>query len=109
MSAGAIPGGIIAFVGLLWGSSRFYSALDYAMARIFAQEKNRDEIRRTLRGLLLATLLVALPVAIVFAGVAAQALLDRLPDAGLSGTDRGDRRCSSRRQSVRSWCSWSRR
>ncbi len=89
VSAGAIPGGLLAFVGLLWGSSRFYSALDYAMSRIFAQEKNRDEIRRTLRGLLLATLLVALPVAIVFAGVAAQGLLDRLPDSGLSGTIAG--------------------
>ena len=65
VSAGAIPGGVIALVGLLWASSRFYSALDYAMARIFVQAKNRDEVRRTLRGLLLATLLVAFPIAVV--------------------------------------------
>ena len=86
VSAGAIPGGLLALVGLLWASSRFYSALDYAMSRIFIQAKSRDEIRRTLRGLLLATLLVAFPIAIVFTSAAAQWLLDRLPDAGLSGS-----------------------
>ena len=59
---------------------------DYAMSRIFVQEKSRDEIRRTLRGLLLATLLVAFPIAIVFAGAAAQWLLDRPPDKGLTGS-----------------------
>ena len=30
VSAGAVPTGIIALVGLLWGSSRFYAALDSA-------------------------------------------------------------------------------
>jgi membrane protein len=85
VSAGAIPGGIIALVGLLWASSRFYSALDYEMARIFAQQKNRNEIQRTIRGLILSLLLVAFPIAIVFAGAAVQALLDLLPDADTDG------------------------
>jgi membrane protein len=89
VSAGAIAGGLIALVGLLWAASRFYSALDYAMARIFVQEKNRNEIERTLRGLLLAALLVAFPIAIVFAGAAAQWILDQLPDAGLARTIAG--------------------
>ena len=44
---------------------------------------------RTLRGLLLATLLVAFPIAIVFAGAAAQTLLERLPDSGTGGTIAG--------------------
>ena len=85
VSSGAIPGGIIALVGLLWASSRFYSALDYAMARIFRHEKNRNEIARTIRGLILSLLLVAVPIAIVFAGAAIQALLELLPDAETGG------------------------
>lgn len=85
VSAGAIPGGIIALVGLVWGSSRFYSALDYALARIFRQGKNRNEIVRTIRGLTLTLLLVALPILIVFAGAAVQSLLDLLPDADAGG------------------------
>ena len=43
-------GGIIAVIGLVWASSRFYSALDYAIARIFRQAKTRNEIVRTVRG-----------------------------------------------------------
>ncbi len=89
VSAGAIPGGLIALVGLLWASSRFYSALDYAMARIFVQDKTRNEVVRTLRGLLLATMLVAFPIAIVFAGAAAQNVLERLPDSGTGGAIAG--------------------
>lgn len=89
VSAGAIPGGLIALVGLLWASSRFYSALDYAMARIFVHEKTRNEVVRTLRGLLLATLLVAFPIAIVFAGAAAQRILDQIPDSGTAGSIAG--------------------
>ncbi len=81
VSAGAIPGGIIALVGLLWGSSRFYSTLDYAMARIFRQDKNRNEIVRTIRGLILTLLLVALPIVAVFTGAILQSLLDLIPDA----------------------------
>jgi membrane protein len=84
VSAGAIAGSVLAFVGLLWASSRFYSALDFAMARIFVVERARNEVVRTLRGLLLATMLVALPIAMVFAGAATQWLLDRIPDAGLA-------------------------
>ncbi len=85
VSAGAIPGGIIALVGLVWGSSRFYSALDYALARIFRQEKTRNEIVRTIRGLTLTLLLVGFPILIVFAGAAVQALLDLLPDPESGG------------------------
>ena len=107
VSAGAIPGGIIALVGLVWASSRFYSALDYAMARIFRQAKNRNEIERTIRGLILTMLLVALPIAIVFAGAAVQALLDAFPDAAAAEGSRTSS-SSSRLRWARSCCSWSR-
>ena len=50
VSKGAVPTGVIAFVGLLWGASRFYAALDYAFARIFHGARRRNEIERTLRG-----------------------------------------------------------
>ena len=45
VSAGAVPSGIIALIGLLWASSRFYSALDYAIARIFRQAKHAERDR----------------------------------------------------------------
>ena len=85
VSAGAIPGGIIALVGLVWGSSRFYSALDYAIARIFRQDKTRNEIVRTIRGIVLTLLLVAFPIIIVFAGTVVEAILDLIPDRDTRG------------------------
>ncbi len=81
VSAGAVPSGIIAVIGLVWASSRFYSALDYAIARIFRQAKQRNEIVRTVRGVLLTLLLVAFPIMVVFAGTVVQAVLDLIPDA----------------------------
>ena len=50
VSAGAVPTGIIAVLGLLWGSSRFYAALDYAFTRIFQDGRKRNEIERTRPG-----------------------------------------------------------
>ena len=47
-----MPTGIIALVGLLWGSSRFYAALDYAFTRIFLDGRKRNEIERTVRGVI---------------------------------------------------------
>ena len=64
----------------------------------------RNEVVRTLRGLLLATLLVALPIASLFVGAAAQWVLERRPDPGTSGASRGSW-SSSRRRSARSCCS----
>jgi membrane protein len=84
VSAGAVPSGIIATVGLLWAASRFYAALDYAIARIFRHQKRRDEIQRTVRGLLLTALLVVLPIAVVFAGSLASRFADLIPGSALS-------------------------
>ncbi len=62
VSAGAVPVSIIAVIGLLWGSSRFYAALDYAFTRIFHDGRKRNEIERTIRGVLVTFLLVAVPL-----------------------------------------------
>jgi YihY family inner membrane protein len=69
VSAGAVPTGIIAVLGLLWGSSRFYAALDYAFTRIFHDVRRRNEIQRTLRGIVVTFLLVAVPLAALVLGV----------------------------------------
>ena len=69
VSAGAVPTGIIAALGLLWGSSRFYAALDYAFTRIFQDGRKRNEIERTLRGVVVTFLLVAVPLGALVLGV----------------------------------------
>ena len=82
VSQGAVPTTIIALIGLLWGSSRFYAALDYSFSKVFRAERRRNEIVRTLRGLLVTFLLVALPVAALAVGWFASWLLDLAPDGG---------------------------
>jgi YihY family inner membrane protein len=62
VSAGAVPTGVVAVVGLIWGSSRFYAALDYAFTRIFQDGRPRNEIERTVRGIIVTFLLVAVPL-----------------------------------------------
>jgi len=64
----AVPSGVVAVVGLLWGSSRFYSALDLSFSRIFHGQRQRNEIIRTLRGVILTGLLVAMPFVALLAG-----------------------------------------
>ena len=80
VSAGAVPTSIVALLGLLWGSSRFYAALDYAFSKVFQAERRRNEIERTLRGVLVTILFVALPIAALVAGSIATWLLDVAPD-----------------------------
>jgi membrane protein len=80
VSAGAVPTGIIAVVGLIWGSSRFYAALDYAFSRVFRNAPRRNEVDRTLRGVLVTALLVALPIAALVIGSVVSWLLDLAPD-----------------------------
>jgi membrane protein len=84
VSAGAVPTGVIAFLGLLWGASRFYAALDYAFARIFHDARRRNEIERTLRGVLLTGLLVVLPLAALIVGSLAGWFVEKTP-GGFAG------------------------
>jgi membrane protein len=89
VSAGAVPTGLIAFVGLLWGASRFYSALDDAFTRMFHGARRRNEIQLTVRGVIVTGLLVALPLAVLLAGSLASWVLDLAPNLEITGIARG--------------------
>ena len=91
VSTGAVPTGIIAFVGLLWGASRFYAALDYSFTRVFHTSRARNEIQRTFRGVLLVGAVVLLPLVALLAGTLVgwvASLMDEPPD--LPGLLNGD-------------------
>ena len=53
---------IVGFVGLLWGASSFYLALDEVMRRLFAGAAPRDFIQQRLRGIVMVVVLIALMV-----------------------------------------------
>lgn len=53
---------VIGLVGLIWGSSTFYSGLDEVMRRIFPGGGRRGEVARRVRGVLTVFVLVALVV-----------------------------------------------
>jgi membrane protein len=79
VSTGAVPSSLVAIVGLLWAASRFYVALDNAISRIFGTVPRRNPVQQTIRGLLLTALLVALPIAAVFAGSILSWLVSLIP------------------------------
>jgi membrane protein len=90
VSAGALPTSIVAVIGLLWGSSRFYAALDYAFSRVFRTAPRRNEIERGLRGILVSVVFIALPIVVVLVGAVATWIIDFSPDRlELQGTIRG--------------------
>lgn len=82
VATGAVPTGIIAIIGLLWGSSRFYSAIDTAFSRIYSDAPRRDPIRQSIRGLLVTGILVIAPVALITAGSIVAWLIDVAPGGG---------------------------
>jgi len=53
---------IIGVVGLIWGASGFYLALDEVMRRLFTGASPRDFIQGRLRGILMVVVLIALMV-----------------------------------------------
>lgn len=79
VTAGAAPTGAVATLGLVWGSSRFYGALDTAIARIFRLAPRRNIVLQTVRGVVMSALLVATPVAALIAGSVLSWLLDVAP------------------------------
>jgi YihY family inner membrane protein len=90
VSAGAVPTSIVAVIGLLWGSSRFYAALDYAFSRVFRTAARRNEIERGLRGILVSVVFIALPIVVVLMGAIATWLIDLAPGVlELGGAIRG--------------------
>jgi membrane protein len=83
VAAGAVPTTILALLGLLWGSSRFYAALDYAFSKVFPGRRQRNEVVRTLRGLLVTFLFVGLPIAALVVGLIASWVVDLAPESAL--------------------------
>ncbi len=79
VSRDALPSSIIGIVGLLWGSSRFYSAMDNAFSRIFRSAPTRNELERTVRGVLLTVILVAMPLVALVLGSLVSWVLDLAP------------------------------
>lgn len=79
VSRGAVPSGIVGIIGLLWGSSRFYSAIDNAFSRIFHSAPRRNELERTVRGVLLTLIVVAMPLLALVLGSVVNWLLDLAP------------------------------
>lgn len=90
VASGAVPTGIVAVIGLLWGSSRFYAALDHAFSRVFHDAPRRNEVERTIRGIIVTGLFVALPITVLVTGSVANWLLDLAPDEiEIKGAARG--------------------
>ena len=81
-----MPTTVIAFIGLLWGSSRFYASLDYAFSKVFHGERRRNEVVRTLRGLVVTFGFVALPIAALLVGSIATWVLESARDGGAIDT-----------------------
>jgi membrane protein len=65
VSAEAGTIGLLAVAALVWGSSRFYTALDQAFARVFSDGSPRNPIVRIVRGVLVTGVLVVLPVVLL--------------------------------------------
>lgn len=74
---------IIGLIGLLWGSSSFYGALDEVMRRIFPGGTIRDQVVRRIRGVLAIVILVGLVVGSIVLGALWQLLDTRVQDFGL--------------------------
>jgi membrane protein len=87
LSQGAALTSIIGFIGVIWTVSQFYGAIDVAFARIFAEEQERDIVRRTARGLLVVVLIglaiVAFVVLVSFASFVDALAPTEMPVAGL--------------------------
>jgi membrane protein len=74
---GATVTSIVGLVGLVWGASRFYGALDDAFARIFRDAPVRGLVARTVRGLISVALLIGVLLAAIALTGLASALMDQ--------------------------------
>ena len=79
VAAGAVPTGLLAIAGLLWGSSRFYAALDQAFARLFKDGEPRNPIVRLVRGIVVTGALVVLPVVLLTVSSVVSGVLSLMP------------------------------
>jgi membrane protein len=88
VSAGAVSTGIIAVIGLLWASSRFYAAIDTAFSHIFHRAPRRNPIVQSIRGLVLTLILVIMPVMLLLTGSIITWVLDLAPGTELQWATR---------------------
>jgi membrane protein len=65
MANSARVGTIVGIVGLIWGASAFYGALDGALSRLFPGRRPRDVVQQRIRGVLGVFLLVGMAVVVV--------------------------------------------
>ena len=67
-AAGAGPTSLLAVLGLVYGASRFYAALDEAFARIFRNAPVRHIVARYARAVVATLLVIAVPATGLLAG-----------------------------------------
>ncbi len=82
VATGAVPTSILAVGALLWGSSRFYTSLDVAFARLERGGPSRGPFHRILRGLGVTVLVLLAPAVIVTAGALVDAVVALIPGSG---------------------------
>ncbi len=81
VTTGAVPTSILALGALLWGSSRFYSSLDTAFARLDRGGPARGPFRQLFRGFGVTVLVLLAPAVIVTAGAIVDAVVAVIPGA----------------------------
>jgi membrane protein len=70
LAAGAVAISIIGLLGFLWTASQFYGQLDHAFALILQSSRRRDMIERTIRGIVVVGLVIALFMLLLGASIA---------------------------------------
>ena len=85
LSSGATATSIIGLIGLIWTVSQFYVTLDVAFSRIFSAERERDAVRRTMRGFVWVAVLLGLVIALIVIWTLAAAARTLVPGEALPG------------------------
>ena len=86
--SGAGAASIIGLIGLVWGTSGFYGAVDVAFARIFRSAPERSMFERIISGLLTVVFLLAVFIGMAALAGAQQYLDGRLPEGPAGDTAR---------------------
>ncbi len=81
LATAATAASILGLIGVLWAVSQFYVTLDVAFSRIFADRRQRDAVRRTIRGFLWVALLVAVVIGLIVLGIVASVIAALFPTA----------------------------
>ena len=74
LSTNATVASVLGFIGVVWAVSQLYVTLDVAFSRIFADRRERDVVRRTLRGFLWVLILITVVVGVIVLGLVATAI-----------------------------------